>query len=67
VNDSDFALAGKLRARRLRGRRPPTTTTVTEQVRLERHDLRDGLPERIEPGRTYVEVTLDKRLEGRID
>jgi hypothetical protein len=62
----DFEISTKFRARHLTSRVPPDGTTDTEGVTVERHHKRKGLPEEMQPGGQYNDVTVNKRVTGRI-
>ena len=63
----DFEIKASLRARELVGHVPPDARTETkgEAVALTREESRAGLPsERMESGRRYHDVTIEKRVVG---
>ena len=63
----DFEIRVGLRARALRSRTPPDARTETEgDVALAREQTQTGVPEEIEPGERYEDVTVEKRLSGQV-
>jgi hypothetical protein len=65
-DETDFEIAGRLQAERLRATRPPETTTIEENVRTARKELRHGLEGSFEPGKTYDDVEIEKQVHGKI-
>lgn len=65
-DETDFEIVGRLQARSLRATRPPETTTIEENVRTERKELRHGLEGSCEPGETYGDVEIEKQVHGKI-
>jgi hypothetical protein len=62
----DFEIRTALRARKLTSHVPPDGRTDTEGVTVERHHKRTGLPEAMQPGGQYDDVTVNKRVTARI-
>jgi hypothetical protein len=62
VSVPDFEIGVSLQARRLTPRVPPDAEVTPEGVQLEREELRRGLPEEVEPGDSYEDVGVAKRL-----
>jgi hypothetical protein len=62
----DFEISTTFRARQLTSHVPPDGTTDTEGVTVERHHKRKGVPEEMEPGGQYKDVTVNKRVIARI-
>jgi hypothetical protein len=62
----DFEISTTLRARKLTSHVPPDGKTDPEGVTVERHHKRKGLPEKMQPGGQYEDVTVNKRVIARI-
>jgi hypothetical protein len=62
----DFEISGCLRARRLRAKKPPRTTTTSEHVQIEHRDQRRGHERELEPDGTYEDIQISKKLRGEI-
>jgi len=62
----DFEISTALRARNLTSHVPPDGRTDTEGVTVERHHKRKGLPEKMQPGGQYKDVTVNKQVIARI-
>jgi hypothetical protein len=62
----DFEISTTFRARHLTSHVPPDGTTDTEGVTVERHHKRKGVPDEMEPGGQYNDVTVNKRVIARI-
>jgi hypothetical protein len=64
VSVPDFEIDVSLQARRLTPLVSPDAEVTPEGVELEREELRSGLPEEIEPGDSYEDVGVAKRLRA---
>jgi hypothetical protein len=62
----DFEISTAVRARNLTSHVPPDGKTDPEGVTVERHHKRKGLPEEMQPGGHYKDVTVNKRVIARI-
>jgi hypothetical protein len=62
VSAPDFEIDVSLQARRLTPLVSPDAEVTPEGAVLEREELRSGLPEEIEPGDSYEDVGVAKRL-----
>jgi hypothetical protein len=58
----DFEISTTFRARHLTSHVPSDGKTDTEGVTVERHHKREGVPEEMEPGGQYNDVTVNKRV-----
>jgi hypothetical protein len=65
VTPSDFELGGRFHARRLRTVEPLEPTTEEENVSVVRDERRSGAPGRLEPGATYDDIEIEKRLRAQ--
>jgi hypothetical protein len=64
----DFEVAARIRGKSLIARVPPDPATeTTGGAELMRRQTRQRLPEEMEPGHTYHNVLVTKRLIGRVD
>jgi hypothetical protein len=68
VSTSDFEIKTSIGAKRLVARVPPNAQTQVEgeEVRLIRHEQRNGVPEAIEASEPYSDVVIDKRIAGEM-
>ena len=65
MNPDDFEISTSLRAQRLEVHVPPDPETTAEDVALDGEKSATGLPEELEPGGRYEDVSVEKRLRGR--
>jgi hypothetical protein len=65
---SDAAIEASVAAREVRHLEEPRVRLEATGPGTERHDhvTRKNLPDRIEPGRTYRDVHISRRLEARL-
>ena len=61
----DFEISTTLRARNLTSHVPPDGKTDPEGVTVERRHTRKSLPEKMQPGGQYNDVTVNKRIIAR--
>jgi hypothetical protein len=64
VSVPDFEIDASLQARRVTPLVSPDAEVTPEGVVLEREEVRSGLPEEIEPGDSYEDVAVAKRLRA---
>ncbi len=65
MSEADFEMVGRLHARHLVTHVPPDTRIVTERSDMApAPGVRLGLPTSTEPGGSYENVVVEKRLAG---
>jgi hypothetical protein len=66
VDIPDFEVSAELRAREITFRTAPDPVARPDKTMLERGELRQGLPDRVEDGKAYREVVVRKSLLARL-
>jgi hypothetical protein len=68
MSEVDFEIAASLRAEKLSVRAPPEARMESEgdDVELDRHESRRGLPSELQPSASYDAVTVQKHVTGRL-
>jgi hypothetical protein len=67
VTAPDFEITARLSARKLVSRIPPDPQTAGEDVTLAHDERRRGSPGKMETGRAYDDVVIEKRIVGEIE